>query len=312
MDKEAAMITINHRQFVNFLGLCEEKSFSKAAKKLYISQQGLGKSIKQMEDELDTVLFYRSPRGIELTEAGRVLQSSLHIYMNSYEHAIDSVQQLKTNTKHNVSLGLPSGFNDVPLPENFLRNFIRDNHDVNFTIVNYYDEMTEKTMLDNKLHLGFFCVPHDKRQFYSAFNCKTEVKLICGKKHRFAKKRSIRLAWLENENVIGLTNNLLPLGDVFELCRKNGAKLDTVLSPGDLSLRNILCETGRYVAFGVNDLAGAPELVAIDIEDIGLYWEFDLVVNKFVFLTEAEEKFIPLGFNTPPLCGGLNNGLKKI
>jgi DNA-binding transcriptional LysR family regulator len=115
------MITINHRQFVNFLGLCEEKSFSKAAEKLYISQQGLGKSIKQMEDELGVPLFYRSPQGIELTEAGRVLQSSLRIYMNAYEHAIDSIKQLETSTKHNMSLGLPSAFNDVALPENFLK-----------------------------------------------------------------------------------------------------------------------------------------------------------------------------------------------
>ncbi|MDR0718193.1 MAG: LysR family transcriptional regulator [Treponema sp.] len=286
------MITINHRQFVNFLGLCEEKSFSQAAEKLYISQQGLGKSIKQMEDELGVALFYRSPRGIELTEAGRVLQSSLRIYMNSYEHAIDAVQQLKTNTKHDVSLGMPSAFNDVTFPENFLPNFIKDNPDVNLTIINYSDEVTEKSMLENKLHLGFFCVPHDTRQFYSVFNHRTGVKLICGKKHRFAKRHSIRLAELKNENVISLTNTLLPLSAVFELCRQNGAKMGTVLSPGDLGLRRILCETGRFVAFGTNDPAAAPELVAVDIEDIGLYWEFDLVVNKFVFLTGAEEKFI--------------------
>jgi DNA-binding transcriptional LysR family regulator len=292
MDKEADMITINHRQFVNFLGLCEEKSFSKAAEKLYISQQGLGKSIKQMEDELGVALFHRSPRGIELTEAGRVLQSSLRIYMNCYEHAIDSVKQFTTNTKRNVSLGLPSMFNDMTLSENFLPDFIKDNHDVNLTIINYSDEMTEKIMIENKLHLGFFCVPYDAQQFYSVFNHKTEVKLICGEKHRFAKRHSIRLAELKNENVISLTNTLLPLSAVFELCRQNGAKLETVLSPVDLGLRNILCKTGRYVAFGTKEQAAVPELIAIDIEDMDRHWEFDLVVNKFVFLTEAEKKFI--------------------
>jgi hypothetical protein len=133
---------------------------------------------------------------------------------------------------------------------------------------------------------------NDKQQFYSVFNRKTGVKLICGKKHRFAKRHSIRLAELKNENVISLTNTLLPLSAVFELCRQNGAKLGTVLSPGDLDLRRILCGTGRFVAFGTANQAAAPDFVAVDIEDIGLYWEFDLVVNKFVFLTEAEEKFI--------------------
>ena len=93
------MVTINHRQFVNFLEICEEKSFAKAAEKLNISQQGLSKSIKQMEDELDIVLFYRSPRGIEFTEAGSILHSSLRVHMNSYEHVIDTVTQLKTRTQ---------------------------------------------------------------------------------------------------------------------------------------------------------------------------------------------------------------------
>jgi DNA-binding transcriptional LysR family regulator len=286
------MITINHRQFVNFLGLCEEKSFSKAAEKLYISQQGLGKSIKQMEDELGVVLFYRSPRGIELTEAGRVLQSSLRIYMSSYEHAIDAVKQLKTNTKHDVSLGLNSAFNDAVLTENFLRNFIRDYPEVNLTISSYSDDMTEKTMLEKKLHLGFFCVRHDTQQFYSVFNNKTEVKLLCGKEHRFAKRHSIKLAELRDENVIGLTNTLPPLNAMFELCRQNGAKLETVLGPGEFTLHRVLCETGRYVVFGTDDRVDVLGLVALDIEDVKLYWEFDLVVNKFVFLTEAEEKFI--------------------
>jgi DNA-binding transcriptional LysR family regulator len=286
------MITINHRQFVNFLGLCEAKSFSKAAEKLYISQQGLGKSIKQMEDELGVPLFYRSPRGIELTEAGRVLQSSLRIYMNAYEHAIDAVQQLKTSTRHDVFLGLPLTFNDVAFPENFLKNFIRDNPEVYLTIINYSDEATEKSMLENKLHLGFFTVPHDTQQFYSVFNHKTGVKLICGKKHRFAKRHSIRLADLKDENVLGLTNTLPVYSVIFELCRRNGAKLETILGPGDVSLRRMLCETGRYVAFDLIEESAASELVALTIEDIELYWEFDLVVNKFVFLTEAEENFI--------------------
>jgi DNA-binding transcriptional LysR family regulator len=245
-----------------------------------------------MEEELNIPLFFRSPRGVELTEAGYALKSSLRIYMNAYEHAIDTVEQLKTNTKHNVSLGMTSAFNDIILPENFIKNFISEIPDVNLIIVSYHDEMTEKSRAEHKLHLGFFCVPHDTQQFYSALNHKAKVKLIAGKNHRFAKRRSIKLGELRNESVISLNSNLSPLGVLFELCRQNGARMETVLSPADVGLRNILCETGRRLAFGTGDQAAASNLVAVDIEDVTLYWEFDLVVNKFAFLTEAEEKFI--------------------
>lgn len=304
------MTTINHRQFVNFLGLCEERSFSRAAKKLYISQQGLGKSIQQMEEELGAVLFYRSPKGIELTEAGLVLQSSLRLYMNVYEHAIDAVQRLTEDTKRHVSLGLPAAFNDMALPENFLANFIRDNHDARFTIINYSDEATEKTMLENKLHLGFFCVPYDAQQFYSVLNWKTALKLICGQKHRFAQRRSVGLDDLQGEELIALTNNLLSPGPLFDLCRQHGAKLETVLAPGDVRLRSLLCATGRYLAFGTEDQTAGTELVALDIEGVDFCWEFDLVINKFAFLTEAEESFI--AYARKSLRGFGNEAINRI
>jgi DNA-binding transcriptional LysR family regulator len=50
---------MEHRQLRNFLTICEEKSISKAAERLFISQQGLSKSIKQLEQELQVPLFFR-------------------------------------------------------------------------------------------------------------------------------------------------------------------------------------------------------------------------------------------------------------
>ena len=43
-------------------------NISKAAKKLYISQPAISKSIVKLEDGLDTKLFHRNSRGVTLTE----------------------------------------------------------------------------------------------------------------------------------------------------------------------------------------------------------------------------------------------------
>ena len=45
------------RQIEFFLKLYEEKNFTKASQKLYISQQGLSKSIYKLEKELGFLLF---------------------------------------------------------------------------------------------------------------------------------------------------------------------------------------------------------------------------------------------------------------
>jgi DNA-binding transcriptional LysR family regulator len=57
-----------------FLAVAAERSFSRAATKLYRSQPAVSLAIQRLEEELGEVLFDRSSRGNELTPAGAVLQ----------------------------------------------------------------------------------------------------------------------------------------------------------------------------------------------------------------------------------------------
>lgn len=57
-----------------FLAIANEESISKAAQYLHISQPTLSRQIKDMEEELGTVLFIRGSRKITLTEDGMLLR----------------------------------------------------------------------------------------------------------------------------------------------------------------------------------------------------------------------------------------------
>jgi DNA-binding transcriptional LysR family regulator len=54
-----------------FVAVAEERSFSGAAARLRVAQPSLSKQIRDLENELDTGLFERGPRGVRLTAAGR-------------------------------------------------------------------------------------------------------------------------------------------------------------------------------------------------------------------------------------------------
>ena len=56
-----------------FLAVVKTMSFSEAAEELNISQSALSKKIKSLELDLDVLLFYRTTRAIQLTEAGTAL-----------------------------------------------------------------------------------------------------------------------------------------------------------------------------------------------------------------------------------------------
>ena len=76
-------------------------SISKAADALFISQPAITKSIKKLENDLEITLFNRSPKGVTLTENGKVfyefVKNGVESFMNG-EHKLTSLKNLETGT----------------------------------------------------------------------------------------------------------------------------------------------------------------------------------------------------------------------
>src|SRR5450759_3343994 len=69
-----------------FLALCEERNFTRAAKRCGVSQPSLTNAIMRLEQTLGGPLFHRDRRSIELTELGRVVKPYLRqLNKSAYE-----------------------------------------------------------------------------------------------------------------------------------------------------------------------------------------------------------------------------------
>lgn len=76
-----------------FCTVAECKSFSGAAKKLYMTQPAVSQTIMLLEQELDTRLFTRGAKGVTLTTEGQILYEHVHTAMNMIEIGEERLKQ---------------------------------------------------------------------------------------------------------------------------------------------------------------------------------------------------------------------------
>lgn len=93
-------MNINISLYHVFATVKETGSISGAARRLYISQPAVSKSIRTLEDELQTKLFIRNSKGVSLTEDGRIL----------YDHVREAFRYLESGEaeiarRTNMSIG---------------------------------------------------------------------------------------------------------------------------------------------------------------------------------------------------------------
>lgn len=94
----------------------KERSFSRAAKKLYLSQPSLSLTIKKFEREIGIQIFDRSTAPIRLTEAGKVYMDGIQRILaveNDFKAYLDDYKELKTGS---LTIGAPHMFSSHLLP----------------------------------------------------------------------------------------------------------------------------------------------------------------------------------------------------
>ena len=93
------------QQLMYFVAAADKGSFSAAAHDLHMAQPSLSEQIRRLESELGVQLFTRAGRGLELTEAGRLLRPQAERTLAAADEAMESVREVRTLTGGTASFG---------------------------------------------------------------------------------------------------------------------------------------------------------------------------------------------------------------
>src|SRR3954453_3285880 len=148
------------QQLTYFLAAADHGSFSAAAASLHMAQPSLSEQIRRLEAELGVALFARVGRGIELTEAGRLLRPQAERTLAAAQEAADSVREVRELTGGTASFGT---FGNAPfyLLSDLVQDFRRRHPNVRARLVGLNSSEVAEEVREGRLEGGLIALPID-------------------------------------------------------------------------------------------------------------------------------------------------------
>nr|WP_294914258.1 LysR family transcriptional regulator [uncultured Neokomagataea sp.] len=138
-------IDLNHLTW--FQAVAEERSFTRAAAKLRISQSTLSSTIKQLEDRIGLRLLTRTTRNVAITAAGARLLQTVAPRIDEIENEINALKALQEKPSGSIRLTLSDhAFNTIVWPK--LKPVLKDYPDLHI-------ELLQDNTLRNIIEEGF-------------------------------------------------------------------------------------------------------------------------------------------------------------
>jgi len=192
---------INLERLRIFHAVVQTGSFTRAAEAVHLTQPGISKHIKALEDELGVVLFDRQPRRISLTQAGEILHEAAQDVASAVAAAERRIQELTglRGGRLRVGASFPAGLYVLP---RVLAAYRKQYPAIETTLAIAMTASIVAKVLDNKLDFGLVSADVHHPKLLSLAFMTDELVVIVPAEHRWAHRRSIRAQELTDETFI--------------------------------------------------------------------------------------------------------------
>ena len=257
------------RQLRYFVAVAEELNFSRAARRLHMSQPPLSLQIKAIEEELDTVLLERTRRRVELTEPGRLFLERARSILSTVDGSGDAMRRAARGEAGEIRIAFTGS---VPMFEafpRFLQAFRERLPGVRVELGHLSTGAQLQAIVDRKIDVGFLrpsllFTPSSDISVRPVWE--DELHVVLHEGHRLARARGpLRLADLAEEPFI-----LFPRGigcglfdHVMALCNRAGfvPRVVQEAREGTTILALVAAGTGVSILPDTYQKASIPHLV---------------------------------------------------
>ncbi|GGF28133.1 putative HTH-type transcriptional regulator YraN [Halobacillus andaensis] len=140
--------------------IAEEKSLTKAAEKLFITQPALSYRLKQLEESFQTKLFFRTKKGIEFTSEGEFLVDYAKDRIKEYLTLKDEIFNIGNEVRGTLRIGVSSNFAQYKLPA-LLKKFSTSYPNIQFKVQTGWSTEIMNLLNQSQIHLGILRGDYD-------------------------------------------------------------------------------------------------------------------------------------------------------
>ncbi len=291
---------MNLKQLEAFVRVSERKSFSKAARELFLTQPTISAHISSLEKELDVRLFVRNTKEVDLSEEGK----KLYGYARQIVELEYKIEDLFSGEKGHEQKCITIAASTVPaqylLPQ-ILARFNEKYPKEQFKISEMDSAQVIEQVLNRTIDVGFTgTVLEKKRCVYIPFY-EDELIIITpnNEKFRKLKKENEKTTWIEEEPLIMREEGSGTRKEAEKQLKKSGIDISTLNVVASIENQETIkrsVENGMGVSV-ISRLAAQKEIEAGELLDFALplgdrVRNINIVYNKDIRLSGMTERFI--------------------
>lgn len=246
---------MNINELKCFAAVYEEKSINQAALKLFISSQGLSRMIKNLELELNTILFERSQKGVLPTKSADFLYGQVNLLINQLDQIEEGIRQLELKNKV-LRIACARGVLNA-LSFQLILDFIKEYPDLQVEWAEYANDKVKEMIACYKADVGIVVGKSNNDQIVEELIAKREIVLTVYEGHPYYDRAQISIADLKNERILILNEEFRVYHEFNHVCIENGFKPSIVAKTVDSHFLYKLCKLkvgiGVLIDFSTDD-----------------------------------------------------------
>ncbi|MDF2538472.1 MAG: transcriptional regulator LysR family [Herbinix sp.] len=185
-----------------FVSVYLHKNITKAAIELNISQQGLSKLIKTLEDEVNVVLFTRNSAGVVPTLYGDCLYNYANTILSNYQEMKIAIDQIKMQKSGIIKIGIAHSVMPALNLELPLAEFMSQNPQIHIEAESKTESECETMLVDGTLNFAFIMGPLKNSCIYKKLLYCENINVIMRKDNPLAVKKELKMDDLIGEQLI--------------------------------------------------------------------------------------------------------------